>query len=203
LEKFPAYIFGASGHAKVIHSIIKEKYQEIYYIDVVKNENFILETEFFNAFQQYLNSDIYLGIGDNKIRTKLYNKLISLGFSLPIAKSKQADIDSTAKIGTGVVVCSGTFVGPDTFIGNNVILNTHSSIDHDCVIGDNTHIAVGVNLCGGVSVGINCFFGVKSAATPLVKLGDNVQVRAGSVVYHNFDSDVLIGGIPAKIIRNT
>ena len=42
-------------------------------------------------------------------------------------------------------------------IGSNCIINTKSLIEHDCVIGDNSHIATSVNINGHVKIGKKLF----------------------------------------------
>jgi serine O-acetyltransferase len=55
--------------------------------------------------------------------------------------------------------------------------------NHDITIGDNAYISTNVTILG-----------------PLI-LGNNVTIAAGSVVTKNFPDNVVIGGVPAKIIK--
>lgn len=77
-------------------------------------------------------------------------------------------------------------------------------------VGANSYIAFGSvllthdmsrNMYKDIEIGRNCFIGCNSIILPGVKLGDSVTVAAGSVVTRNFDSNVMIGGNPAKVIR--
>lgn len=54
-----------------------------------------------------------------------------------------------------------------------------------------------------ISVGDNCFIGIRTILLPGTSLGDNVIVGAGSVVKGNFPDNVVIAGNPAKIITKT
>jgi acetyltransferase-like isoleucine patch superfamily enzyme len=51
-----------------------------------------------------------------------------------------------------------------------------------------------------IRIGKNCWLGTNSVILPGVELGDNVIVAAGAVVTKSFPSDVIVGGVPAKII---
>jgi acetyltransferase-like isoleucine patch superfamily enzyme len=84
-------------------------------------------------------------------------------------------------------------------------------------IGDNTIFASGVKIISAnhnkydykchdislpISIGENCWLGANSVILPGVQIGNNVIVAAGSVVTKSFDSNLIIGGVPAKIIKN-
>jgi UDP-perosamine 4-acetyltransferase len=74
-------------------------------------------------------------------------------------------------------------------------------VDHDCVLGNHSQISPGVNLGGGTVIGENCFFGIKSASIPYVSIGNNAVIMAGSVVYQNIPENVMVGGIPARVVK--
>ena len=54
-----------------------------------------------------------------------------------------------------------------------------------------------------ISVGNNCFIGMRSILLPGTVLGNNVIVGAGSIVKGTFPDNTVIGGNPAKIICRT
>ena len=51
-----------------------------------------------------------------------------------------------------------------------------------------------------IRIGKNCWIGANAVILPGVQLGDNVIIGAGAVVTKSFPSDVIIGGVPAKVI---
>ena len=83
-------------------------------------------------------------------------------------------------------------------------------------IGDNTIFGPGVGIVSAnhdlfnheqtknppIKIGKNCWLGMNSVILPGVNLGDNTVVAAGAVVTESFGGDVVIGGVPATIIRN-
>jgi len=94
-----------------------------------------------------------------------------------------------------------------------------------CYIQANNGIEIGVNLRYGpnvhivsashdildyekhivtqpIVIGDNCWIGAGSIILPGVRLGNHVVVAAGSVVTKSFPDDCLVGGVPAKIIKN-
>jgi|TARA_B100000959_G_C14959635_1_gene615228 sugar O-acyltransferase (sialic acid O-acetyltransferase NeuD family) len=197
-----AFIFGASGHANVIASIIDIKNMEIFFIDIAPTkENIINQDDFFKKYDNYKDANIYIGIGSNKIRTKIYERLINLDIIPSNCIAKSAFVAHDAQLGKGVVICPGSVVGSKSIIGNNTIVNTLSSVDHDCILGDNSQVTAGVTFGGNVTVGKNCFFGIKSAVIPSVSIGNNSIVMAGSIVYKSVPENVMVGGNPARLMK--
>lgn len=52
-----------------------------------------------------------------------------------------------------------------------------------------------------VTIGKNCWIGANATIVGGVTLGDNVVVAAGSVVTKSFNDDVVIGGVPARVLK--
>jgi serine O-acetyltransferase len=61
------------------------------------------------------------------------------------------------------------------------------------VRGDNAGVPI---------IGNNCVLGTNSVVIGKVVIGNNVFIGAGAVVTKSFPDNVIIGGIPAKIINN-
>ena len=53
---------------------------------------------------------------------------------------------------------------------------------------------------GGVKIGNDCWIGAKATILDGTVIGDHCIVAAGAVVKGVFPDNVIIGGIPAKII---
>lgn len=197
-----AYIFGASGHANVIASIIHKRFDAIRFVDLSPSKGVIInEDEFFEDIEKYQNDKIYLGIGSNEIRKKIYKRLQKLNINPANCIAENTFIAHDAELGNGVTICPGSVVGTNAKIGNNTIINTLSSVDHDCILGDHSQVTAGVTFGGNVTVGENCFFGVKSAVIPSITIGDNSVVMAGSIVYKDVPENVMVGGNPAKVMK--
>jgi len=197
-----AYIFGTGGHARVIFSIIAERYESIMYVDLAPTAGEVInQDEFFNDFEEREGADIFLGLGSNPIRIKLYNRLKELNVAVANCISDHTFVAGNAQIGQGVVICPGCVIGAGAVVGNNTIVNTLSSVDHDCIVGDHSQITAGVTLGGTTIIGSNCFLGVKSATIPGTRIGDNSVVMAGSMVYKDVPDNVMVGGSPARMVK--
>ena len=197
-----AFIFGASGHSRVIASILHGNFHEIYFVDIhAASPQTITEIDFFNQIELHQKHAIFIGIGDNKIRENLYNKLIQHHITPQNCISQHAFIAHDAQLGNAVVICAGAVIGSQAIIHNNSIVNTLSSVDHDCVLGEHSQITAGVNFGGNTKTGKNCFFGIKSATIPNVTIGNNAVIMAASLVCNDVPDNVMVGGIPAKVVK--
>lgn len=190
------YIFGAGGHARVIASFLSA---EPVFVVFKPTEADQMSEDFF--FENLPAGDVYIGIGSNKVRSKVAERLRLHQIKMPPCIAPTAFIARDATIDDGAVICAGAVIGSRAHIGRDTIVNSLSSVDHDCVLGQTSQVTAGVTFGGDVKVGENCFFGVKSAVIPGISIGDNVQVMAGSVVVSNVSSNVLVGGNPARQVR--
>ena len=60
------------------------------------------------------------------------------------------------------MIVAGSVINPAAAIGENVIINTGSSVDHECIIGDGVHIAPGAHLAACVTVERGSWVGIGS-----------------------------------------
>jgi UDP-perosamine 4-acetyltransferase len=199
-------IVGVGGHAKVIGDVAKWTYEVSAYIGLPDESGDIDGVKIISGedgLEEIYKSGIVnaiIGIGDNKIRAKLYLKLKQIGFHMANVISPNAYISSSVVMGDGNLIVHGVIINPGTVIGNNNIINTNTSIDHDNIIGDNIHIAPGCNLAGKVQVGSGTFIGIGSKVIPELEIGSNVILGAGSVVINNIADNQKVVGVPARKI---
>lgn len=59
----------------------------------------------------------------------------------------------------------------------------------------------GLELAKKITIGDNCWIGGHTTINPGVQLGENVVVASGAVVTKSFGDNVVIGGNPARIIK--
>ena len=189
-----AVIVGGGGHARVIASMVRGEVEMV--TTTPASEDAVLQD-----LASRHDVDVYLGIGRNADRQRIADKLRDWGARLPVCGSAAAFIARNAEIADATVLCPGSVIGAAAVVGFACIVNTLSSVDHDCQLGDYTQITAGVTLGGGVRTGASCFLGVKSAIVPGVTLGDGVVVMAGSLVTRNVPASLMVGGSPAHPVR--
>jgi UDP-perosamine 4-acetyltransferase len=154
-------------------------------------------------FAQHTPDDVevFIAVGNAETRITIGNKLRAEGYSIADAVHPSAILSSTAKLGRGVLVCAGAFVGVDATLCDYAVLNTGGSIDHDGVIGLGAYVAPGVTSAGDVHIGEKSFVGVGAVLGPNVVIGDEAVVAAGSVVLGHVSPGTMVAGAPARLVR--
>ena len=203
METTKYILIGGGGHARVISSIVEaqkaatvvglfDSNPEVKSLDGIEN---------FHKYNpdQFPNALAIVAIGDNKIRKQLAQTIQHV-FGKLIHPS--ASIDPLSLVGEGSVVMHHAVIQRGTRVGKHGIINTASSIDHDCVLGDFVHIAPNATLCGGVQIGDETFIGAGVVVLPQIKIGKRATVGAGSVVTKNIPDGATVVGNPGKIINS-
>ena len=142
-------------------------------------------------------------IGDNPTRARLFEELKKRAGSPETIVHPFSWISRSAKIGAGTVVFGGVVVNADSIVGENCILNTSCSVDHDAAIGAHVHLCPGVRLAGDVTIGERTMLGTGAVCIPGIKIGADVRVGAGSVVVRDVPDRSKAFGNPARVYGKT
>lgn len=193
-----------SGHGYVVGEALKELgYASIYYAE--KEEKASNPFGFTYAgferspsFSWQAFDAFALGIGDNRVRKILAERVRFHKQSLLTVTHPEASIAKDVKISEGTFVARGACINPLSKIGAAVIINTGAIVEHECQIGDLAHIAPGAVLAGNVKVGAGAFIGANAVVKQGITIGENAIVGAGAVVIKDVPGDTTVVGNPAK-----
>lgn len=194
-------LIGSGGHAKVLFEIAQSYGIQIHGVATLEEDI----PDFLSGLPRLTDQDILSknpsntrlinGIGSlpfDRLRQIIYEKFTQCGFKFLSLISKHSVISESASLGDGVNIMAGVVLQAQARIGANTIINTSSSIDHDCIIGKHSHIAPGVTLSGLVAVGNNVHIGTGAIVIQSVSIGDNALVAAGSVIYKNVPANARV-----------
>jgi len=208
LENKKCALVGYGGHALVVaDSYIESGGFLNYYTNTqaVLNNPFklaYLGCEIDSNFKGWeMNLTFILGIGDNHLRQKIANLILSKSHSIGMVIDSSSVISKSANLGLGVFLSKGVLVNAFSEIGNFTILNTGCIIEHECKIGAASHIAPGAVLAGNVKVGERTFIGANSVIKQGIEIGNDVIIGAGAVIIENIRSNTKIVGNPGRIIN--
>ena len=88
----------------------------------------------------------------------------------------------------------GITIGDDTLIGHNVVLAT---LNHGFEPARRKDL-----LPAPIVIGRKVWIGSNATVLPGVTIGDRSIVAAGAVVNRDVPPDVIVGGVPAKVIKH-
>ena len=156
-------ILGAGGHGNAIYdaAFVNGNYDEIIFLDDHYGEDCKVisygptKTKCHlsgkcSDYKKFIddNTEIYPAFGNNEVRLKWQKEIKNNGGKLPTIISKFAFVSRSAVICEGTVVLPEAFIGAGSYISNCCIINAASIIDHGCFIEEGVHINVGAVVMG-------------------------------------------------------
>jgi acetyltransferase-like isoleucine patch superfamily enzyme len=87
--------------------------------------------------------DAIVAFGNNERRLECTKRLLEVGYRIPILIHPTAFVSSDAKIAPGCIIRTHCVVSRYVRLGMATILNVGALIDHDCIIGEGSHILMG------------------------------------------------------------
>ena len=193
MREKPVIIIGAGGHGKVLLDALLD--MGIQVIGFLDNDAALQGKEIFGIpilgkdeeIVRYQSDEVKLvngigSVGVATLRRSVYEKFKAQGFYFRQVIHPFAVISQRAVLEEGVQVMAGAVINIGSRIGEDTIINTRASVDHDCRIGRHVHIAPGCTLSGGVSVGDETLIGTGSSVIQGISIGQRCLIGAGGNV---------------------
>lgn len=194
------YLYGASGHGKVVAEIAEEcGYSIEAFIDENLSKKSVLTYPVLHEIPPY-DIEMLISIGNNKVRKRIVDQAEQ--FHYVTLFHPQANVSRSVRIGEGTIVMAGVSINAVVKIGKHCIINTNASVDHDCVIGDFVHISPNAALGGNVSVGEGTHIGIGANVIQGIKIGKWCTIGAGAVIISDIPDGSTVVGNPGKIIKS-
>lgn len=204
MNKRPHLILGGGGHAASLAEILIK--QGVHIVGVVSPQ-ISAGKALFDGVPHYVSDDDILkfspentllvnGIGSmpyQSLRESIYNRFRKMGYKFATVIADSATVSDYSVLHSGVQVMNKCVINLGCTIGENTIINTSSSIDHDCNLGSHCHVAPGSVLSGQVLVqdnvhiatGVRIVNNITIGERAIISVGANVtkSVPAKSIVY--------------------
>ncbi len=155
----------------------------------------------------------FMKLGDNVYLSALGSEGITLGdnvgigaFSRIVVSTSLNQIGKYIRIGHNVGIGEYAYLGGagGLEIGNDCIVGQYFSChpeNHNYADADIPIRMQGVNR-KGIKIGNNCWIGSKVTVLDGVTIGDGCIIAAGAVVTKSFPANSIIGGVPAKRLKD-
>ncbi len=198
------YLYGASGHAKVLLEIAE---MNGHVIGGLVDANPAITALLGHPVTQSMPAEDYAGntfvisIGNNQIRRRIAESPELAGKYFEILVHPHSVISPAADLGEGTVVMAGAVINPSVRVGRHCIINTMASVDHDCELEDYVHISPGSALAGSVHVGEGTHIGIGASVIPGIRIGRWCTVGAGAVVIRDVPDGATVVGNPARLLK--
>ncbi|WP_193754132.1 acetyltransferase [Enterococcus faecium] len=200
-------LIGGGDLAEYVMPIInaENKYRLLAICDDKYKEIFFDENIFFGPIETIVENlkimdNVYFCItmGNPEHRKNVLTRLQILENKYANIIHPTAHIDTSAELGTGIII------GPQTIIGVKAKISSYSCIfsaivEHHTQIGTCSTIAPGATICGGVSIETLCYIGANSTIIQYKNIGTKTIVGAHSLVLNDIPPCVTCYGVPAKI----
>lgn len=155
----------------------------------------------------------FLRLGDQVYVSALSKNGIHFGDNVSVGAFSRVIVSTSLNnIGNKIVIGNNVGIGEFAYLGGAGGLE----IGDECIIGqylschpenhnyENLEIVIrqqGVSR-KGITIGQNCWIGSKVTILDGVNIGNGCIIAAGCVVTKSFPGNSIIGGVPAKLIKN-
>lgn len=213
MDNSKVIIVGSSGHSKVIIDVFEkeDKHQIVGLLDAFRKkgektlgyEIIGKEDDLPFLLSKYSNCKIFIAIGDNFTRKKVFEKIIKIIPKVEFVSTihPSAQIGKNVWIGKGTVIMPGVVINSDTKIGDFTIINTNASIDHDSQMFNFSSLGPNVSTGGNVSIGEFSAISIGATIKHGLSIGNHSIIGAGSLLMKNCSDNSIMYGIPAREIR--
>ncbi len=196
------YLYGASGHCKVIIDSIQssssKKIEGVFDDNINLKEILNIPIFKYENFDKQLIKELFISVGNNSIR-KLIAESIKATYGTVIHPN--AYVSKYAFVDKGSAVMANAVINASAKIGKHCIINSGAIVEHDCELEDYVHISPNASLAGNVKIGEGSHIGIGAQVIQGITIGKWVTIGAGTVVIRDVPDNSLFVGNPAREIK--
>lgn len=135
------------------------------------------------ASADYPGAAVFIAIGDNAIREKIYRQL--RGHDFPVLIDPSAEVAPTVDIRHGVFIGPRAVVSVGVELGKFVLINARAGVGHDSRLADFSQVCPGATLSGHTTVGAHAFIASNACTCPGISVGAKAKIAAGIPAFKN------------------
>lgn len=146
-------------------------------------------------------ANVAVCVGEPDLRKKIVKKLKqNPQISFPNIILSHATVAEDVVMGEGCIISMGTFVSTGVSLGDFVFLNIDAHISHEGKIGDFVTLSPRAVLAGNVTIEKETEIGMSATVIQGVTIKERAMVGAGAVVVKDVKENLIVVGVPAKIM---
>ncbi len=180
--EYVSYVFQQDSEYKVVGFCIDEslyKSDSLYGLPLIKFQD--LPSNF-----PPNKCEIFIAVGNNKIRTQFFKKFKNLNYHLANYISSKSSNWENLLIGENCFIDEGCVIQPFVEIEDNCILFT-TDIGHHTKIEKNSLLS-GAKTGGNVIIGHNCYIGLNASIKQNIYIGHNSVIGMGCSIERNTEA---------------
>jgi sugar O-acyltransferase (sialic acid O-acetyltransferase NeuD family) len=143
--------------------------------------------------------DMFVTVGYgrmNRFREEKYRQAKHMGYSLISYVSSRAVTWPDLTIGDNCFIMESNVIQPFAKLGSNIIMWSGSHVGHDSVIEDHVFVSSHVVIAGYVTIEPNCFLGINATIRDEIRVARETLVGAGAIITKNTQEKGVY--VPAK-----
>jgi acetyltransferase EpsM len=134
-------------------------------------------------------------------RSRFTEQAARLGVGFATIVHPTSRVSSKSTLGEGTVISPGVHIASHTKIGRHTIVNRGALIGHHNEFGEFITIQPGANIAGCCAVGDATYIGMGAVIIDRIRIGSHSVIAAGAVVTRDVPDNVLVMGVPARIVK--
>ena len=206
------YIYCSGGLGREVCDSVeliqkKEKrWNNIYFIDDIREEKEYYGKKVFsyNEFLEVVdreNTEVIIANGEPYFRKMLFEKVEKDGIQFAQVIGSTSFVSPTAKIGKGVLISENCNIFSQAILENNVHINANVFVGHNSRIEKHTGLSIGCSIAGDVTIGEMSYIANCASVNEKINIGSGCIVAANSAVISDVIDEQIVGGVPARFIK--